>query len=132
MRVNSGATIATLVRPPRHRSPRATEDGGGIANPGRNSYIQHGSEPPRSKLGQTWFIDHEAHLLQSRLIVNSNFAKYRYSGTIPMISTRRRSPDGRSDVGRTCGGSGTARGSIAADDSDDRAAQRLAPYRRHV
>src|SRR5262249_6139343 len=60
-----------------------TEDSGGIANPGLNRYIQHGSEPPRSKLGQTWFIDHEAHLLQSRVIVNSNSSKNRYSGTIP-------------------------------------------------
>src|SRR5438874_997924 len=84
MRVDSGATIATLLRPPSHRSPSATEDGGGIANPGLNGYIQHGSEPPRSKLGQTWFIDHEAHLLQSRLIVNSNSSKSRYSETIPM------------------------------------------------
>src|SRR5947207_13558057 len=83
MRVDGGATIATLLCPPRHRSPRATEDGGGIANPGCNSYIQHGSEPPRSKLGQTWFIDHEAHLLQSRFIVNSNSSENRYSETIP-------------------------------------------------
>ena len=75
MCVDSGATIATLLGPPRHRSPSATEDGGGIANPGLNSYIQHGSEPPRSKLGQTWFINHEAHLLQSRVIVNSNSSK---------------------------------------------------------
>src|SRR5512132_2796902 len=83
MHVDSGATRATLVRPPRHRSPSATEDGGSIANPGLNRYIQHGSEPPRSKLGQTWFIDHEAHLLQSRVIVNSHSSKNRYSGTIP-------------------------------------------------
>src|SRR5438128_6238103 len=66
MRVDGGTTIATLLRPPRHRSPSATEDCSGMANPGLNRYIQHGSEPPRSKLGQTWFIDHEAHLLQSR------------------------------------------------------------------
>src|SRR6187200_2011346 len=83
MCVDGGATRATLVRPPRHRSPRATEDGGGIANPSCNGYIPHGSEPPRSKLGQTWFIDHEAHLLQSRLMVNSNSSKNRYSETIP-------------------------------------------------
>src|SRR5262245_66345768 len=85
MRVDGGATIATLLCPPRHRSPRATEDGGGIANPGCDSYIQHGSEPPRSKLGQTWFIEHEAHLLQSRVIVNSNSSKNRYSETIPVF-----------------------------------------------
>jgi len=36
-------------------------------------------------LGQTWFIDREAHLLQSRVIVNSNSSKNRYSGTIPFI-----------------------------------------------
>ena len=66
MGVDGGATLATLLGLPRHRSPRATEDGGGIANPGCHGYIQHGSEPPRSKLGQTWFINHEAHLLQSR------------------------------------------------------------------
>src|SRR5262245_32516812 len=83
MRVDGGATRATLLCSPRHRSPRATEDGGSIANPGCNSYIQHSSEPPRSKLGQTWFIDHEAHLLQSRVIVNSNSPKIRYSETIP-------------------------------------------------
>ena len=46
MHVDSGATIATVLRPPRHRAPRATEDGGGIANPGCNGSIQHGSEPP--------------------------------------------------------------------------------------
>src|SRR4029450_3353581 len=86
MCVNSGTTIATLVRSPRHRSPSATEDGGSIANPGLNRYIQHGSEPPQSKLGQTWFIDHEAHLLQNRLIVNSNSSKNRYSGTIPYLA----------------------------------------------
>src|SRR5207302_699285 len=83
MHVDRGTTIATVVRPPRHCSPSATEDGGSIANPGLNRYIQHGSEPPRSKLGQTWFIDDEAHLLQSRVIVNSNSSKNRYSGTIP-------------------------------------------------
>jgi hypothetical protein len=83
MRVDGGATIATLLRPPRHRSPSATDNGGGIANPGLNGYIQHGSEPPRSKLGQTWFIDQEAHLLQRRVIVNSNSSKNSYSETIP-------------------------------------------------
>ena len=66
MCVDRGATIVTVLRPPRHRSPSATEDGGSIANPGLNRYMQHGSEPPRAKLGQTWCIDHEAHLLQSR------------------------------------------------------------------
>jgi len=90
MRVDGGATIATLLGSPRHRSPSATEDSGGIANPGLNSYIQHGGEPPRSKLGQTWFIDHEAHLLQSRLIVNSNSSKNRYSETIPVFRYTRR------------------------------------------
>ena len=63
MRVDGRATLATLLRLPRHRSASATEDGGGIANPGCNGYLQHGSEPPRSKLGQTWFIEHGAHLL---------------------------------------------------------------------
>src|SRR5262245_8529360 len=85
MRVDGGTTIATLLCSPRHCSPRATEDGGGIVNPGLNRYIHHGSEPPRSKLGQTWFIDDEAHLLQNRLIVNSNSSKNRYSGTIPTM-----------------------------------------------
>src|SRR5262245_53731056 len=65
-RGDSGATIATVLRPPSHRPPSATADGGGIANPGLHGSMQHGSEPPRSKLGQTWCIDHEAHLLQSR------------------------------------------------------------------
>jgi hypothetical protein len=68
---DSGATSATVLRPPRHRSPRATEDGSGMANPGCHGSMHHGSEPPRSKLAQTWYIDHEAHLLQSRVIVNS-------------------------------------------------------------
>jgi Glycosyl transferase family 2 len=53
--------------------------------------MQHGSEPPRAKLGQTWFIDDEAHLLQSRVIVNSNSSKNRYSGTIPSIQLMNRS-----------------------------------------
>ena len=75
MRVDGSATRATVLRPPRHRSPRATEDGGGIANPGCNGDMQHGSAPPRAQLGQTWFIDHEAHLLQNRFIVNSNSPK---------------------------------------------------------
>src|SRR5262245_59536512 len=88
MCVDSGATRATVLRPPSHRSPSATDDGGGIANPGCNGYIQHGSEPPRSKLGQTWFIDQEAHLLQSRVIVNSHSSKNRYPETIPAIITR--------------------------------------------
>src|SRR5262245_28238925 len=87
MCVDSGATRATVLRPPSHRSPSATDDGGGIANPGCNGYIQHGSEPPRSKLGQTWFIDQEAHLLQSRVIVNSHSSKNRYSGTIPATAS---------------------------------------------
>src|SRR5207302_5380948 len=87
MRVDGGATIATLVRPPRHRSPRATEDGGGIANPGCNGYIQHGGEPPRSKLGQTWFIDHEAHLLQSRLIVNSHLPFAHFGSSLQRIGS---------------------------------------------
>src|SRR5439155_47673 len=86
MRVDGGATRATLLCPPRHRSPSATEDGGGIANPGCHSYMQHGSEPPRSKLGQTWFIDHEAHLLQSRFIVNSHSSENRYSEMIPITN----------------------------------------------
>src|SRR5262249_35787857 len=83
MCVDSSATIATAARPPRHRSPRATEDGSGIANPGLNRYIHHGSEPPRSKLGQTWFIDQEAHLLKSLLLVNYIASTNRYSETIP-------------------------------------------------
>src|SRR5215813_2662492 len=39
---------ATVLRLPSHHSPSTTEDGGGIANPGCNGDIQHGSEPPRS------------------------------------------------------------------------------------
>src|SRR6266851_2217765 len=50
MHVEGGATIAALVRPPRHRAPSPTEDGGGIANPGLNGYIPHGSEPPDPSL----------------------------------------------------------------------------------
>jgi hypothetical protein len=55
-----------------------------MANPGLHGYLPHGSEPPRSKLGQTWFIEHEAHLLQSPLIVNSNSSKNSGSETIPV------------------------------------------------
>jgi hypothetical protein len=66
MPVDGGATQATWWRPPRHRAPSAPEDGGGMANPGRNRYRQHGSEPPRSQVGQTWCMDHEAHGLQRR------------------------------------------------------------------
>src|SRR5262249_23719923 len=98
MCVDGSATIATLLCLPSHRSPRATEDGGGIANPGCHGYIQHGSEPPRSQLGQTWFIHHEAHLLQSRLIVNSNSPQNRYSETIPEYWDRLRSSACLGDV----------------------------------
>ena len=83
---DSGATRATLLGPPRHRAPSATEDGGGMANPGLNRSMQHGSAPPRAQVGQTWFIHDEAHWLQSRVIVNANASKNRYSGTIPGFS----------------------------------------------
>jgi hypothetical protein len=36
------------------------------------------------QVSQTWCIAHEAHLLQSRLIVNSHSSKNRYSETIPI------------------------------------------------
>jgi len=83
MRVDSGATLATVWRPPRHRSPSATADGSGMAHPSLHRDRQHGRAPPRSKGGEPWCIDHEAHLLRSRCIVNSNSSKNRYSGTIP-------------------------------------------------
>ena len=45
---DSGATRATWWRPPRHRSPSPTEDGGGMAQPGLDGDRPHGSAPPRS------------------------------------------------------------------------------------
>ena len=37
------------------------------------------------EVSQTWCIDHEAHLLQHRVIVNSHSSKNRYSETIPSL-----------------------------------------------
>ena len=71
------------VAPAESRSPRAPEDGGGMAQPGGHGSLQHGREPPRSQLGQTWFTGHEAHLLPSRFIVNAHSSKNRHSETIP-------------------------------------------------
>jgi len=66
VRVDGRAALATLLRAPSDRSPGATEDGGGIANPLLNRSSQQCGEPPRSKYGLTWFIDDEAHLLKCR------------------------------------------------------------------
>jgi hypothetical protein len=63
VRVDGGATLATLLRALRHRAPDATDNGRRIANPLFNRSSQPRRESPQSKLGLTWGFDEETHLL---------------------------------------------------------------------